>query len=218
MARFTRKYAEAVIPLLGERSTFQAAVKRVEDRTVFRKPLVIANLDSRFIVAEQLAEIGVDADIILEPMRRDSAAAVAVATVRAAHEHPDTIVLIMAADHIIADHQSFAEACRSAAHSAARGRIMTFGIAPTFPATSYGYIARGTALDKDGGYKVERFIEKPDADAAAKYIARDICGTEAIFCLHHKSCMPNSAGSRPTSSTRRPPRLPAQASILISYA
>ena len=101
------------IPLLGEHSTFQAAAKRVGDPTIFRKPLVIANLDSRFIVAEQLAEIGVAADIILEPMRRDSAAAVAVATVRAAHEHPDAIVLIMAADHVIGDHESFAEACRS---------------------------------------------------------------------------------------------------------
>jgi mannose-1-phosphate guanylyltransferase / mannose-6-phosphate isomerase len=160
------------IPLLGEYSTFQAAAKRVGDPTIFRKPLVIANLDSRFIVAEQLAEIGVAADIVLEPIRRDSAAAVAVATVRAAQEHPDAIVLIMAADHVIGDHESFAEACRIAAQGATQGQIMTFGIAPTFPATSYGYIAKGAALAKDAGYKVERFVEKPDASSAAKYIGQ----------------------------------------------
>jgi mannose-1-phosphate guanylyltransferase/mannose-6-phosphate isomerase len=129
------------IPLLGEQSTFQAAAQRVADPSIFRKPLVIANLESRFIVAEQLAEIGVAADIILEPIRRDSAAAVAVATVRAAHEHPDAVVLIMAADHVIGDPESFTQACRIAAQAAAHGHIMTFGIAPSFPATSYGYIA-----------------------------------------------------------------------------
>ena len=160
------------IPLLGEQSTFQAAAQRVSDPATFRKPLVIANLDSRFIVAEQLAEIGVEADIVLEPIRRDSAAAVAVATVRAAHEHPDAVVLIMAADHVIGDPDNFTNACRVAARSAALGHIMTFGIAPTFPATSYGYIAKGVPLDKEGGFKVERFIEKPDANAAAKYIGQ----------------------------------------------
>ena len=160
------------IPLFGERSTFQAAAQRVADPSIFLKPLVIANLDSRFIVAEQLSEIGMAADIILEPIRRDSAAAVAVAAVRAAHEHPDAVVLIMAADHVIGDPESFTQACRIAARSAARGHIMTFGIAPSFPATSYGYIAKGPPLEKEGGFKVERFVEKPDANTAAKYIGQ----------------------------------------------
>src|SRR5580700_2867259 len=109
------------ITLIGEHSTFQKAAQRVADASTFLKPVVMANALSRFIVAEQLAEIGIAADIILEPVRRDSAATVAAAAAFAARQHKDAIVLVMAADHVITDPQAFAAACRTAAAAAEQG-------------------------------------------------------------------------------------------------
>ncbi|MFI5012094.1 MAG: mannose-1-phosphate guanylyltransferase/mannose-6-phosphate isomerase [Hyphomicrobiales bacterium] len=174
------------IPLLGEHSTFQAAVKRVSDTSIFLKPVVMANALSRFIVAEQLAAINVAADIILEPTRRDSAATVAAATAYAAKTHPGAVVLIMAADHVIKDAESFAEACRAAAGVARNGYIMTLGITPTYPATSYGYIALGAAIDGGGAHRVERFVEKPDAQTAAGYIAEGYLWNGGYFLFQHQ--------------------------------
>src|SRR3712207_3674502 len=91
------------IPLMGERSTFQAARGRVTAPELFLEPVVITHQDARLPVAEQLAQIGLTADIVLEPQRRDSAAAVAVAAVWAAKRHPHAVVLVLAADHVIPD-------------------------------------------------------------------------------------------------------------------
>ena len=96
-------------------STFQATARRVVDATVFARPTVIASSEARFIVAEQLAQAKVAADILLEPDRRDSAAAVAVAALHAARQGPETVVLILAADHVIEDSAAFTEAARQAA-------------------------------------------------------------------------------------------------------
>ncbi|WP_373866608.1 sugar phosphate nucleotidyltransferase, partial [Methylobacterium gnaphalii] len=120
-------------------STFQATAQRVMDASVFAKPIVIASSDARFIVAEQLAQSGVAAEIVLEPSRQDSAAAVAVAALCAARRDPETVVLILAADHVIGDKSAFAAASRAAALGAQTGHIMTLGIAPTRPASEYGY-------------------------------------------------------------------------------
>jgi mannose-1-phosphate guanylyltransferase/mannose-6-phosphate isomerase len=159
------------IPLLGEHSSFQSAARRVEDRSRFLKPMVMANSLSRFIVAEQLAEIGIEADIVLEPARRDSAATVAVAALYAARTHPAAVVLVMAADHVVEDEAGFTEACATAAAQSANGYIMTLGFAPNHPSTSYGYIARGAPIDGGPAHVVERFVEKPDAATAASYLA-----------------------------------------------
>lgn len=159
------------ITLLDGQSTFQATARRVHDGGVFQKPAVIADSGSRFIVAEQLAEAGIAADILLEPMRRDSAAAVAVAACHAAQRDPETVVLVLAADHAIGDAPGFVAACRAAAEGARRGFIMTLGVQPTGPATGYGYIARGAAIAGTAAARVERFVEKPDAATAARYIA-----------------------------------------------
>jgi mannose-1-phosphate guanylyltransferase/mannose-6-phosphate isomerase len=174
------------ITLIGEHSTFQATVKRVSEASVFLKPVIVANADSRFIVAEQLAGLGVAADIILEPMRRDSAAAVAVAACYAAQHHPDAVVLVMAADHVIKEADEFAEACRVAALAARQGYIMTLGIEPSGPATNYGYIAKGAPIDASGGYKVERFVEKPDAQAAARYVDEGYLWNGGYFLFQHQ--------------------------------
>ncbi|CAO4145117.1 Alginate biosynthesis protein AlgA [Methylorubrum aminovorans] len=152
-------------------STFQATVRRIADPAVFAKPTVIASAESRFIVAEQLAQIRIAADILLEPERRDSAAAVAVAALHAARHGPEAVVLVMAADHVIEDTAAFAQAVQQAALGARLGQIMTLGIAPTRLATDYGYIRTGAALpDAPGLMQVERFVEKPDAAGAERLI------------------------------------------------
>jgi mannose-1-phosphate guanylyltransferase/mannose-6-phosphate isomerase len=158
------------IKLLGDLSTFQTAARRVSASDVFLRPVIVASNDVRFIVAEQLSEIGVEADILLEPVRRDSAAAVAVATCYAAEKHPEAVVMTLAADHVIGDDAAFVEACQAAAEAARTGEIMTLGIRPTHPATGYGYIKPGERLSGTDASRVERFVEKPDAATAARYI------------------------------------------------
>jgi mannose-1-phosphate guanylyltransferase/mannose-6-phosphate isomerase len=159
------------IPLLGTLSTFQMTLENLAD-PLFENPIVISNEDYRFLVSEQLKEIGREARIVLEPVRRDSGAAVAVGTELAAEIHPETIVAILAADHVIRDRNGFIECCRQAAAAAAGGYIVTMGIKPSEPATGYGYIKTGKAVVDSGTVlKVEAFVEKPDAATAASYIA-----------------------------------------------
>ena len=102
------------IPVIGERSTFQTIVSVVSDRAVFDPAVIIANYEYRFRVAEQLREIGAEAEILLEPDRRDSAAAVGAAAVWAAVRDPKTLVAVLAADHVFEDGKQFAKLCAQA--------------------------------------------------------------------------------------------------------
>jgi mannose-1-phosphate guanylyltransferase/mannose-6-phosphate isomerase len=131
---------------------------------------VIAANDVRFIAAEQLSAIGIVAEIVLEPERRDSAAAVAVATEVVARRSPDAVALVMAADHVVTDPAAFVTACVAAAEAARKGFIMTLGVTPTGPNTGFGYIKRGAAIAGTTGSKVERFVEKPDLATAERYV------------------------------------------------
>ena len=160
------------IPLIGARSTFQAALDMLRDRTIFDPPIVITNLDYRFYAAEQVAEMDMQAEIVLEPVRRDSAPAVAVAAELAARRDPKTVVAIFAADHVVEQRDAFVALCRSAAEAAAAGSIVTFGIKPTHPATGFGYIHTGAPVAPGSAVlAVEAFVEKPDAETAVRYLA-----------------------------------------------
>lgn len=168
------------IPFLDERSTFQEAVLRLADPGLFLRPVVVTHRDARFVVAEQLAALGVAADVLLEPERRDSAAAVAVAAVHAAGRHPEALVLVAAADHAVPDARAFRDACRAAVPGARDGLIMTLGLVPDRPATAYGYIRPGEAL-AGGARRVERFVEKPDAETAAAYLSEGYLWNSGCF-------------------------------------
>src|SRR6202166_218646 len=159
------------VPLVEERSTFQQVLGRIRDETIFDRPIVITNSDFRFVVAEQMRECAIEGDIVLEPIRRDSAMAVGIAAVLAAARDPASTVIVLAADHVVRDPDAFARACREAMAAAADGRIVTFGIPPTFPATNYGYIRPGAKLDGGTAFAVDSFVEKPDAATAGRYIA-----------------------------------------------
>lgn len=156
------------IPLLGERSTFQDLVGMLQAPD-FDKPVVLSNIDYRFMVLDQLRAIGAEADVVLEPMRRDSGPAVAVAAEIAARRAPDRIVIVFAADHIVRRRDELLRLCREAAAAASGGEIVTLGVKPDQPHTGYGYIRPGAALPH-GAFKVEAFVEKPDAATAQKYI------------------------------------------------
>src|SRR3954449_8525903 len=134
------------LPLFGPRSTFQNTLLRVSDPALFERPIVITNTAYRFMVLEQLAEIGVEADVLLEPMRRDSGPAIAAAAAFAQNRDGDAVVLALAADHVVRDTAAFVAACRQGLVAADAGRIVTFGVKPERPATEYGYISPGEVV------------------------------------------------------------------------
>jgi mannose-1-phosphate guanylyltransferase/mannose-6-phosphate isomerase len=160
------------LKLLGPLSTLQEAVKRVSDPALFGRPLIVTQRDYRFLVREQLEEIGTEADIVLEPARRDSGPAVAAAAAIVATDDPKSLVLILAADHVVKEPRRFVEAVGAARSAATSGRIVTFGIKPDYPATGYGYIRPGAPLtDAPPARAIEAFVEKPDATTARRYVA-----------------------------------------------
>ena len=157
------------LTLFGSRSTFQDTMLRVSDAALFERPIVITNTAYRFMVLEQLAEIGIEADILLEPMRRDSGPAIAAGAAFAQMRDGDAVVLALAADHVVRDADAFVAACRQGLAAAEAGRIVTFGIEPERAATEYGYINPGEAISGDVR-SVAEFVEKPDPATAAGYI------------------------------------------------
>ncbi len=175
------------IPLVGEQSTFQMAMEVLAD-PVFETPMVISNHAYRFLLGEQLLAMKRLAHIVLEPEGRDSGPAVAVATAVAARMAPDTIVAVLAADHVVRDKVGFVALCRAAAAAAADGFIVTLGVKPNHAAIGYGYIKPGIPVRNGQGFrdgagdaaqdgpsemhqvrKLDRFVEKPDRATAERY-------------------------------------------------
>jgi mannose-1-phosphate guanylyltransferase/mannose-6-phosphate isomerase len=158
------------LSLFGNRSTFQDTVLRVSDAALFERPIVITNAAYRFMVLEQLAEIGLEADILLEPVRRDSGPAIAAGAVFAETRDSNAIVLALAADHVVQDTAAFIAACRQGLVAASSGHIVTFGVEPERPAIEYGYISPGKVIAGEVR-SVAKFVEKPDPATAAGYIS-----------------------------------------------
>ncbi|HEU0216513.1 MAG TPA: mannose-1-phosphate guanylyltransferase/mannose-6-phosphate isomerase [Stellaceae bacterium] len=165
-------YPKQLLPLVGETSLLQQAAARVAAAPGFAAPLVIANEEHRFIIAEQLREIDVvPQGLLLEPVGRNTAPAACVAALWLAERDPDALMLLMPSDHAIADEPAFLAAVETAAAAARGGALATFGITPERPETGYGYIERGAPLGDLDAFAVARFVEKPDLAAAERYIA-----------------------------------------------
>ena len=158
------------LPLFGPHSTFQETIRRVSDPALFGRPIIVTNGQYRFLVAEQLAAIGAEADILLEPVRRDSGPAIVAGATYALRRGDDPAVVALAADHVVTDPGAFAKICSLAGEAALDDQIVMFGVHPTRPATEYGYIRPGPVI-RPGLFAIERFVEKPDADTAARYVA-----------------------------------------------
>jgi mannose-1-phosphate guanylyltransferase/mannose-6-phosphate isomerase len=157
------------LQLFGAHSTFQDTIERVSDPALFARPIVITNNAYRFMVLEQLAAIDREADVLLEPMRRDSGPAIAAGAAFALARDAGAVVLALAADHVVSDKAAFVEACRKALDVAKSGRIVTFGVRPTQPSTEYGYIKPSNAISGEV-MAIDKFVEKPDAATAAGYV------------------------------------------------
>src|SRR4051812_24938263 len=189
------------VPLVGERSMFQQTLVRIAEPALFERPIVITSADFRFIVAEQLRAIGIEADIVLEPMRRDSGPAVAVGAVLAQRRDPGATVLVLASDHIVRDPTAFLTACRLASEVASVGRIVTFGIRPSGPSTGYGYIRAGAKLDGTSAHAVDAFVEKPDAATAARYVAENYFWNSGNFMFRADVMLEEIARFEPAMAT-----------------
>ncbi|KAA2285200.1 mannose-1-phosphate guanylyltransferase/mannose-6-phosphate isomerase [Arenimonas fontis] len=156
-------------PLVGERSLLQATWQRLEGLPGLSAPIVVANEEHRFMVAEQLRQVGVTPSaLLLEPVGRNTAPAIAAAALQARAGGGDPLLLVLPSDHVIADAAGFRAAVQAALPAAAAGRLVTFGIVPTGPETGYGYIQAGQG---EGVRPVDRFVEKPDLDTARAYLA-----------------------------------------------
>ena len=163
-------YPKQFHALTGEHTLLQETVKRLEGLDA-ASPLLICNEEHRFLVAEQLRQIGQEElSILLEPEARNTAPAIALAALYATQAGDDPLLLVLAADHFIRDVPQFQAAIRAAVPLAEAGRLVTFGIVPAHAETGYGYIKRGDKLGEHG-YVVASFAEKPDAETARRYVA-----------------------------------------------
>jgi mannose-1-phosphate guanylyltransferase/mannose-6-phosphate isomerase len=160
------------LPLVTEHTLLQDTVLRLHDLEGCGAPVVVLNQEHRFLAAEQLQAVGVQPrSMLLEPVGRNTAPAVAAAALHVVQEAPDAILLVLPADHLIANVAAFHAAARTAAAIANQGLLVTFGIAPTYPATGFGYIECGEAIaGQTGAFHIRRFVEKPDAAHAQAFL------------------------------------------------
>ena len=165
-------YPKQLLALTSEQTLLQQTATRLSHKKDMTKPLVICNEEHRFLVAEQLRQVTIEpAGIILEPMGRNTAPAVALAAYHASTTDPDSLLLILPADHLIADVDSFSTAVQQGAPLAQQDKLVTFGIVPQGPETGYGYIEKGEELTAvSGAFAIWQFVEKPDLETAQQYL------------------------------------------------
>ena len=194
------------IPLAGNRSLFQETVLRVAPLAASGgRLIVVAGVSHRPWIVEQLEEIGVQAQVLLEPEARDSAAAMAAAALWTEREDADGINAFVASDHHIPDHAAFQDAVRSGAVGAAEGRVVTLGVSPSDASSAYGYIKpSGRGLSA-----VDRFVEKPDAATAAEYIKSGYLWNSGNFVVAAKVLLSELGAHAPTVEIAVRAALPA---------
>ena len=165
-----KNHPKQFLKLTGEQTLLQATLARLEGIDNLDTSIVICNEEHRFTTAEQLMEMKQEmGDIILEPIGRNTAPAVAIAALRALQKYDDALLLVLPADHVIKNTAAFQTAVKVATEAALKDNLVTFGIVPTKPETGYGYVKQGKAIS-DALYKVDTFVEKPDLPTAQTYI------------------------------------------------
>ena len=166
-----KSYPKQFVPLIGDRTLFQASAKRTNGPD-FNAPVVLTNSDFRFIVTEQLAEIGIDPGaIIIEPEGRNTGPAVLAAALYLAQSDPETVMLVTPSDHLIPDSTAFADCIEAGLGAVSDGQLVTFGVSPTHAETAYGYLELSGPPARLAPIPLTRFVEKPDADRAGAMLA-----------------------------------------------
>jgi mannose-1-phosphate guanylyltransferase/mannose-6-phosphate isomerase len=164
-------YPKQLLALAGNHTLLQNTVTRLDGLANLSAPLMVCNESHRFLVAEQLRNIGVSpAHIILEPVGRNTAPAAAVAALAAIADDPDAVLLVLPADHLIANAVAFREAVTAGVPLAQANYLVTFGIVPNRPETGYGYINATDFIEDTIALSVKRFVEKPDLETAQRYV------------------------------------------------
>ena len=161
-----KSFPKQFVPLIGDKSLLQLTFERV--RGLGAEPLIVAAEDHRFMVTDVLQAVAMSGHVMLEPVARNTAAAMAIAALTINDSNND-LLLFCPADHHIPDKAAFIKTIQQGVPAAEAGAIVTFGVMPSFPSTAYGYIKQGKAR-ADGSKSVERFIEKPDAEKATKLL------------------------------------------------
>jgi len=176
-------YPKQLLPLVDDQTMLQNTITRLSGLADGTKPIVVCTSEHRFLVAEQLRSLRSDALIMIEPVGRDTAPAVAVAAFEAVGRGDDPVLLVLPADHVISQPQSFHQAVTIGHRAAAAGKLVTFGIVPTRAHTGYGYIKKGSPLGHEAAdiYIVERFVEKPDLKTARSYVAAGDLWNSGMF-------------------------------------
>ncbi len=181
------RYPKQLINLVGPHSLLQNTIRRLEGAREAAAPVVICNDDHRFMVADQLRQAGLKPEaIILEPVGRNTAPALAVAAIRATAQGDDPVLLILPSDHHIEHIDRFQQVVAAGLDHARQGRLITFGIVPETPETGYGYIKMGDPLVSTGGDRsavaIAAFVEKPDLEKARQYVAsKAYCWNSGMF-------------------------------------
>lgn len=164
-------YPKQFLSLDGKLTMLQQTLQRLDGLNA-QPPMVVCNEEHRFITAEQIRQLGIThSGIFLEPMGRNTAPAIALAAFKALENDDDPCLLVLPADHVIDDNETFQRSIKCAKALASEEKLVTFGIVANKPETGYGYIKRGKALSHQDAYQVNSFIEKPDAKKAAELIA-----------------------------------------------
>ena len=166
-----KSYPKQFASLVGEKSLFQASALRLKG-VEFAAPTVVTNSSFRFIVTEQLMDVGIDPGaILIEPEGRNTAPAVLAAALHLEKTDPDGLMLVAPSDHVIPDDVAFRLSVDQAVVAAKRGQLVTFGIKPDRPETGYGYLELAAQADGKGAVPLKRFVEKPDLAAAEKMVS-----------------------------------------------
>ena len=168
-----KDYPKQYLPLVGDNSMMQDTILRLSGLDSLADPIIVCNADHRFLVAEQCQQIGLtNLTILLEPVGRNTAPAIAAAALQTLKNSDDSTLLVLSADHLIQDIDAFHQAIKIANSQAQAGKLVIFGIVPTEANTGYGYI-KSSLQSVDGAHRVEEFVEKPDLKTAEKYLDLD---------------------------------------------
>ena len=165
-----KEYPKQYLPLAGDNTMLQETILRLSGLDNLVDPIIVCNADHRFLVAEQCQQIDIESPtILLEPVGRNTAPAIAAAALQSLKETDDAVLLVLSADHVIQDVDAFHKAINIARQQAQDSKLVTFGIVPTDANTGYGYI-KSSKDNTDDAYKVEEFVEKPDLKTAQSYL------------------------------------------------
>jgi len=178
-------YPKPLLPLVSENTLLQETARRLDGLPNLGDAVYVCNEEHRFLVAEQIAQLGkTPATIILEPEGRNTAPALTLAALYLVKQDPDAMMVVMPADHVMTEPQHFVTAVEQGSEHAEKGALVTFGVVPKLPETGYGYIKRDTQVEGSVAYTVARFVEKPDRQTAEQYLSEgDYYWNSGIFLM-----------------------------------